>query len=185
MKLIYDYEQRRIREFAGEMAETQEPGSNLKQSLFMFSIYALLIVAAACYLPEIGEKIAKLTGLGDSFIGSSFIAITTSLPEITVSIAAARMGAFDMAVANLLGSNLFNVAILGVIDFCYRKGPLLSSVSSTNVITALMAILSTAIVVIGLSYRSSKKFLFLAGDAIAILLVYALSNYLLVATAQN
>ena len=118
-------------------------------------------------------------GLGESFIGSSFIAITTSLPEITVSIAAARLGAFDMAVGNLLGSNLFNVAILAVVDGFYPKAPLLHSVSSMNSVTALFAIIALAVVVIGLTYRSEKKFWFLAGDAIAISLVYCASCGLL------
>ncbi len=179
MKLIYSYEKTRVKEFAGELAEAEQPGATLRKSILFFTLYSLMIVVAACYLPEIGEKIAKTTGWGESFIGSSFIAITTSLPEITVSVAAARIGAFDMAVANLLGSNLFNVAILAIIDFCYLKAPLLRSVSEINVLTALTAVISMAIVVIGLTYRSEKKLLFLAGDALAILIVYIMANYLL------
>lgn len=179
MKLIYSYEKTRVKEFAGELAEAEQPGATLRKSILFFALYSLMIVVAACYLPEIGEKIAKTTGWGESFIGSSFIAITTSLPEITVSVAAARIGAFDMAVANLLGSNLFNVAILAIIDFCYLKAPLLRSVSEINVLTALTAVISMAIVVIGLTYRSEKKLLFLAGDALAILIVYIMANYLL------
>ncbi len=179
MKLIYSYEKARVKEFAGELAEAEQPGATLRKSILFFSLYSLMIVVAACYLPEIGEKIAKATGWGESFIGSSFIAITTSLPEITVSVAAARLGAFDMAVANLLGSNLFNVVILSVIDFFYVKAPLLRSVSEINVLTAMTAIISMAIVIIGLTYRSEKKLLFIAGDALAILFVYILANFLL------
>ncbi|MDZ4836457.1 MAG: sodium:calcium antiporter [Candidatus Melainabacteria bacterium] len=180
MRLIYDYEKGRLSEFVGEVVEaTANSQKSLKFISLMFFLNSLLIVVAACYLPGIGEEIARQTGMGESFIGSSFIAITTSLPEITVSVAAARMGAFDMAVGNLLGSNLFNVAILSITDFCYLKGPLLRSVSMTNAATALCAIMALAIVVIGLTYRSEKKFWFLAGDAIAICLVYIASCALL------
>ena len=179
MKLIYSYEQTRVKEFAGELAEATEPGATLGKSILFFTFYSILIVIAACFLPELGERIAKATGWGESFIGSSFIAITTSLPEVTVSLAAARLGAFDMAVANVLGSNLFNVVILAVIDLFYLKAPLLRSVSEINVLTALTAVISMAIVVISLTYRAEKRLLFLAGDAIAILLVYALANWLL------
>ncbi len=176
MRLIYDYEKVRLPEFVEELAEsTSTSNKSLKKLCMMFIFNSILIVGAACYLPGIGEEIAKQTGLGQSFIGSSFIAITTSLPEITVSFAAARMGAFDMAVGNLLGSNLFNVAILSVTDLCYSKGPLLRSVSATNSATALCAIIALAIVVIGLTYRSEKKFLFLAGDGLAICVIYILS----------
>jgi cation:H+ antiporter len=180
MKLIYEHEKVRLPEFIEEVAESSDVGKqSLKMISFMFAVNSLLIVAAACYLPGIGEEIAKQTGLGESFIGSSFIAITTSLPEITVSFAAARMGAFDMAVGNLLGSNLFNVAILSVTDLCYSKGPLLRSVSATNSATALCAIIALAIVVIGLTYRSEKKFLYMAGDGLGICIIYILSCLIL------
>ncbi len=180
MKLIYSYEKQRIQEFVGEVAEAVdlEKGS-LRRSIVMFVLNALVIVVAACYLPMLGEEIAKSTGWGESFIGSSFIAITTSLPEIAVSVAAARMGSFDMAVANLLGSNLFNVMILAVTDLCYTKGPLLRAVSQINALTALTAIIAMGIVVIGLTYRSEKKLLFVAGDAIAIFLVVVMANVML------
>lgn len=180
MKLIYSHEKQRVQEFTGEIAEAVHIQTlSLSRAIILFVANSILIVAAACYLPGLGEQIGKMTGWGESFIGSSFIAITTSLPEISVSVTAARMGAFDMAVANLLGSNLFNVVILAVIDFFYLKGPLLRSVSQGNVLMALTAMMTMAIVVIGLTYRSEKKILFLAGDAIAILLVYLMANVLL------
>lgn len=182
MKLIYSFEKQRVEEFVGDVADaTNVESKSLLRSSLIFLVNSVLIVIAACYLPGLGEQIGKATGWGESFIGSSFIAITTSLPEITVSVAAARMGAFDMAVANLLGSNLFNVVILAVIDFSYLSGPLLRSVSQINTLTALTSMIATGIVVIGLTYRSEKKFFFLAGDAIAILLVYIMANVLLFA----
>ncbi len=182
MKLIYSYESQRVQEFVGEVAESAKlENGSLARSIIMFVLNSLLIVAAACYLPALGEQIAKMTGWGESFVGSSFIAITTSLPEIAVSVAAARIGCFDMAVANLLGSNLFNVVILAVIDFCYLKGPLLRSVSQINTLTALTAMIAMGITVIGLTYRSEKKFLFLAGDAVAIFFVCLMANILLFA----
>lgn len=180
MRLIYSYEKQRIREFVEEVAASVEPNEkSLSKPIIFFVLNSLLIVAAACYLPELGEQISKMTGWGESFIGSSFIAITTSLPEIAVSVAAARMGAFDMAVANLLGSNLFNVFILAFIDLCYLRGPLLRSVAQINNLTALTAMIAMGIVVIGLTYRSEKKLLFLAGDAVAIFVVCVFANVLL------
>lgn len=180
MRLIYDYEKARLSEVAGELAETAEAGAlTLQKAIILFALNSLVIVVAACFLPGLGEEIAKQTGWGASFIGSSFIAITTSLPEITVSVAAARMGAFDMAVANLLGSNLFNVAILAVTDLFYIKAPLLRTVSQVNSSTAICAMIALSIVVIGLTYKSQKKFLFLAGDALAICFVFLIANTIL------
>ncbi|MBA3994600.1 MAG: sodium:proton exchanger [Cyanobacteria bacterium DS2.3.42] len=177
MRLIYQYEKGR------NGGETTDSVSGEKQSLqkaiLLFVLNSVVIVIAACFLPGLGEQIGKQTGWGESFIGSSLIAITTSLPEITVSFTAARMGSFDMAVANLLGSNLFNIAILAVTDLCYLKGPLLQAVDPVNSATAICAMMALAVVVIGLTFRSEKKFLFLAGDAIAICLVYVIANLIL------
>ncbi|MCC7527804.1 MAG: sodium:calcium antiporter [Candidatus Melainabacteria bacterium] len=180
MRLIYDYEKVRLNEVAGELGEASQHGKlSLRKCGLLFLLNSIVIVVAACFLPGLGESIAKQTGWGESFIGSSFIAITTSLPEITVSFTAARLGSFDMAVANLLGSNLFNVAILAVTDFCYVKAPLLRSVSDVNASTAICAMIALAVVVVGLTFRSEKKFWFLAGDAIAICVVYVIANTIL------
>lgn len=182
MRLIYSFEQNKARELTGEEANqghVEAAKQPLIRLVLAFILHALLIVAAACYLPSIGEQIVKSTGWGETFIGASFIAITTSLPEITVSVAAARLMAFDMAVANLLGSNLFNILIVGILDVLYVKAPILGSVSSTNALMALTAIVSTSIAVLGLTFRSERKFFLLAGDALAILIVSILSNILL------
>ncbi len=181
MKLIYAYDKARIKEFVQEVAQDAENKHALKNSLCWFLLYSAIIVAAACYLPELGERIAKLTGWGESFIGNSFIAISTSLPEIAVSVAAARMGAFDMAVANLFGSNIFNIAVIAVTDLFYKKGALLRTVSDINTISGISAMICMGIVVIGLTYRSEKKWFYLAGDAVAIALVYIFANVLLFA----
>jgi len=180
MKLIYSYEKHRLKEFAGTVGTT--PGEStppLRKSVILFVVNSVVIVAAACLLPGLGEEIAKVTGWGQSFIGGSFIAISTSLPELSVSYTCARRGSFDMAVANLLGSNLFNIAILAILDFCYVKQPLLRAVSPVNTIAALAAMITMSITVVGLTYRSEKKYWFLGGDAIAILLVVILANVLL------
>jgi cation:H+ antiporter len=180
MKLIFSYERTKLKTYVAETAAAApESDKSLRAAIAIFTINAVLIVGAATYLPELGEQIGKLTGWGESFIGSSFIAITTSLPELAVSFTAARRGSFDMAVANLLGSNLFNIVILSITDFCYIKAPLLRVVSQANTLAALTAMISMGIVIIALTYRPEKKIWLLSGDAIALILVYLLANILL------
>lgn len=181
MKLIFSYERAKLKDYIQQTAPSPDQTHSLPKAIALFAVNAVLIVVAACYLPDLGEQIGRITGWGESFIGSSFIAITTSLPEVVVSVSAARRGSFDMAVANLLGSNLFNVVILSITDFCYLKEPLLRVVSQANTLIALTAMISMAIVVIGLTYRSEKKLWILAGDAISLILIYLLANVLLFA----
>jgi cation:H+ antiporter len=148
----------------------------------MFGVNAVLIVGAATYLPHVGEQLATMTGLGQTFVGTIFIALSTTLPELVVSITAVRIGALDMAVGNLLGSTLFNVVILSVDDLLYTKGPLLSYVSGDHLISASAAISMAAIVIIGSTYRVSKKLLFFAWDSLAILAVYLFASFVLYLT---
>ena len=84
-----------------------------------------------------------------------------------------------MAVASLLGSNLCYMVILAITDFCYLKEPLLRHVAVTDTLCALSAMISMGIVVIALTYRPKKKYVFIAGDAVALILVYIMANVLL------
>ena len=117
----------------------------------------MVVIIAAIFLPKIGEGIAETTGLGQTFVGNIFIALSTSLPEVVVSISAVKMGAIDLAVGNLFGSNIFNILILAIDDIFFVKGPILSFVNTSHIISALSAILMTAIAIIGLTYRSEKR----------------------------
>ncbi len=98
--------------------------------------------------------------------------MVTALPELVVSVAAVRIDATDLTFGNLLGSNLFNLAILGLDDLLYVKGPILAQASPAHLVTASAAMAMTAIAVIGLTYRVSKKRLWFAWDSWAILAVY-------------
>jgi cation:H+ antiporter len=173
IRLVYSYEKRQIARFIGERAEEfKYEAVTLKSAVVNYTVNALIVTGASVVLPGIGKGIAASTGLGQSFVGNIFIAATTSLPEVVISLAAVRIGAIDLAIGNLLGSNIFNVCILAVDDFLFFDGPLLSSVDRGHVISCLTAIAMTSIVIIGLTYRSEKKFLFLAWDSLAIILMY-------------
>jgi cation:H+ antiporter len=117
--------------------------------------------------------------LGQTFVGNIFIAFSTSLPEVVVSVSAVKMDAVDLAIGNLFGSNIFNIFILALDDLFFIKGPILSFVQTSHTVSALSAITMTAIAIIGLTYRTEKKRLFLAWDSIGIVLVYVVNLMLL------
>ena len=122
----------------------------------------------------IGDELTKLTGLEASFVGTLFLAICTSAPEIVVSIAALRMGALDMAVGNVLGSNMFNMGvIIFVDDLFYTAGPILSYAAMDHISTALFAILMSCVVIIGLIFR--PRFwprIWVGADSVDLILLY-------------
>ena len=179
MRLIFSYEKREIATYMKEVAvELKYREYDAKTAYIHYGVNAVIVIAAAVFLPEIGKGIAEMTGLGQTFVGNIFIALSTSLPEVVVSISAVRMEAIDMAIGNLFGSNIFNIFILALDDVFFVKGPLLSFVSHSNIVSAMSAVAMTAIAIIGLTYRSEKKPLFLAWDSIAIIGVYV-SNVML------
>lgn len=96
-----------------------------------------------------------------------------------VSIAAVKIGSVDLAIGNLFGSNIFNILILAIDDLFFIKGPILSFANQNHIISALSAIAMTTIAVIGLTYRTEKKMLFLAWDSAAIVLIYVINLMLL------
>lgn len=179
VRLLYLYEQKIVEQkIATISAPAAKAVISLKKAVVLYSINAVLVVGAALLLPGIAETIALQTGLGESFVGTLFLAASTSLPEAAVSISAIRMGSYDLAVGNLIGSNLFNILILSIDDLFYKKGHLLKAASDNNIISAMSVIMMTAIAIAGLMYRSNKKPFFMAWDAILIALVY-LANLLL------
>ncbi len=146
--------------------------SELKKVFTAFGINALFIVAAALFLPYFGERIAAQTGLGNSFFGTVFLAASTSLPELVVSFAAIRMGAFDLSIGNLLGSNIFNIFTLALDDIFYTKGSLFANIQKDHLDSVIIVIIMTAVVGLGLMIKPTKKFWRLSFDTLTILFLY-------------
>jgi cation:H+ antiporter len=178
---VFQFEKRKIARFVGDVTEGPKyEDVTAREAVIKYSISAVVIVVAATFLPVFGERIAVQTGLGESFVGTVLIGITTSLPELIVSIAAFRIGAADMAIANLFGSNMFNILVVAVDDIFYTKGPVLLDVSQTHTVTAFMAVIMTAIAIVSLTFRIKKKAIFRIGwDAAALAIAFVVSILLL------
>lgn len=180
MRAVYLYEKRFINSLVATAVETPKyPEKTLHKAIVLYAANAVIVVAVALLLPFIAGRLAVATGLGTTFMGTVFVAMTTSLPEVVVSVSAVRMGAPDLAIGNLFGSNMFNIAILAIDDLFYFKGPLFSNIEAAHASTALMAILMTAVALVGLTYRHDRKaFLRLGWDSISMLVIGGLTVYL-------
>lgn len=147
---------------------------SLRRVSTFFAIAALATIGAGTWLGFIGDELSEVTGLKASFVGTLFLAICTSAPEIVVSISALRLGALDMAVGNVIGSNLFNMGVvIFVVDLFYTTGPILSYAAIDHIGTALFTILMSCVVIIGLIFR--PRFwprIWVGLDAAALILLY-------------
>jgi cation:H+ antiporter len=184
IRTIFTFERARMRQITEQMTgEIRYRETSLRRAGALFAAAAAVLVVAATYLPGIAEQIAISAGLTESFVGSVLVAGSTSLPEVAVSIAAARIGALDLAAGNLFGSNVFNVAVLGIDDALYTRGSMLAVVAPGHLLSTTGAIVMTAIAIIGLTYRAGRKRYTLSWDAIAMLIVYGVVVALLRAGA--
>jgi cation:H+ antiporter len=176
MRVIFSHERnRRAREVQEVAEELRYQDISRRTAAIQYSVAAVLVVAAALWLPQLGAELARETGLGEAFVGSLFIAITTSLPEIVVSLSAVRIGAIDLGVGNVLGSNLFNLLILGLDDVWYRQGPLLADVGPSHSVAVLAIVVMNGLFLAGLTYRVMTKRFAVSWDTAAIAGVYAIA----------
>lgn len=153
IRIVFSYEKKQIAHYQ----KTTLHSLTLQQVIIRYGFNALLVILAAMALPYFGEHIAAATGLGQSFFGTFFLAASTSLPEIVVSIAAIRLGFIDIAIGNIFGSNIFNIGILALDDILYTKGNILLFISPTHIIPVLGTIIITSIGIIGIVFKSDKS----------------------------
>jgi cation:H+ antiporter len=179
IRAVFHYEREELRAHAREES-LRYPDITLRQAATRYAVAALCILAAGVWLPLVGVELARVMGWHNTFVGTLFVAGATSLPELVVTVAALRIGAVDMAIANLLGSNLFNIAILAVDDLFYLPGPLLSHVSPMHATSAVTACVMTGVVIVALLYRpQSRVFRTVGWASVCLVVLYLLNTYVL------
>lgn len=179
---VFRHEQQAMRP---AVEEAEAGGTTLRTALIQGSASAVVVVAAGLWLPVVAEGLAVAHGLSDGLVGTLLVAATTSLPEFTVTLAALRIGALDMAFANLLGSNLFDMVVLAVDDLVHTDGPLLAVVSPVHAATALSAIMMNAVVIVALLRRPRRRILGTVGWTSLTLLAISLLNAWILVSAER
>ncbi|MBK5287096.1 MAG: sodium:calcium antiporter [Acidimicrobiia bacterium] len=155
-----------------EAIQWPDDGGSVRQSVGKFAGATLLILVSAPLVAYAGRGIAVETGLGETFVGIALVAIATSLPELVTSLAAVRIGAQDLAVGNLFGSNALNMALLVFVDAAYTRGPVLAAVDVGQVVGAVGAVLLMALALAAIIQGSETRIGRLEPDALLVLLVY-------------
>ena len=177
MRTVFRYEHDQKKQSAKQSEEVYGHLS-FRRAVVGYSVAAAVVVGVGTWLPFVGQQIAHLMGWETTFVGTLFVAFATSVPEVVVTLAALRIGALDMAIGNVLGSNLFNVAILAVDDIFYLPGPLFDHVSPIHSVSAVSAIMMSGIAIVGLLYRPTTNLFRKVGwISLFLFLVYLLNSY--------
>jgi cation:H+ antiporter len=106
-------------------------------------------------------------------LGITLLAATTSLPEIATSLAAVKMGAHDLAVGSLLGSNAANMAMIVFVDNAYRRGPILAAIDDVHLVAGTGAVLLMALAFASIVSGQTNRVHRLEPDSIVLLIAYA------------
>jgi cation:H+ antiporter len=144
---------------------------------FLLAAAALIVITPV--MVKNANIIAESTGLGTTFIGTTLVALVTSLPELVTTIAAIKIGAADMAIGNLFGSNMFNMFAMGLTDFFYTQGRFLEVIDPSFLLIGIVGLLLTCMGLIGNLIKLEKRIWFVELDALAIILFYFASLWLL------
>lgn len=161
-------------------AENRYDGVSLREAVIRYAMAGTVVVAAGLAMPFAAEELAQAMGWSQSFVGTLLVAVATSLPEAASTIGALRIGAVDLAIGNLFGSNLFNILILAIDDIAYFKGPLLSHVAHTHAVSGVSAMIMTGAAVVGVYYRPETRVFKLAGwISLALVLTYVFNSLVL------
>ncbi|MFT6075848.1 MAG: cation:H+ antiporter [Yoonia sp.] len=133
------------------------------------------ILIFGLFLVLFADRIADQSGLGTGFIGVTLLAAATSLPELSTSIAAVRIGAYTMAISNIFGSNLIMLVLIFPADILFRAGPILQNTSRMVSLTLGFGLTVTAIYLIGLIVRRKPRIGVFGLDSILVLLTFLAS----------
>jgi cation:H+ antiporter len=161
---------------AGQDDDAKQAGSgkaSLRGLILRTVVAAALILAAGYLLSQTGSAAAAKTGLGSAFFGVTFLAVATSLPEISTMAGAVRLRRYEMALGDIFGTNLFNAALVFVIDVLAPGPPVLSRVGAFSAFGALLGLVLTTIFMAGVIERRDRTVFRMGWDSLAALAFYA------------
>ncbi|NVE96018.1 sodium:calcium antiporter [Altererythrobacter lutimaris] len=145
---------------------------------------ASIILVGGVTLANAGETIAEETGLGTGIVGLLIIAVATSLPEASAIIGAMRHKRYELAIGEIFGSNMFNLAIILAIDLVAPGQGVIEQAGGFEIAAAMLALVLTGVFVIGLIERRDRTVLRMGQDSITAILIYFSGVALLVSLAS-
>jgi cation:H+ antiporter len=118
-----------------------------------FAAYAAIVAASGWALAMLAVPLGDKTGLSHGLVGGVFTAVSTSIPELVVAVAAVRMGALNLAVGDIIGGNAFDTLFISASDVAYRAGSIYAAVSREEAFWLANSLVMTGVLLMGLVHR--------------------------------
>ena len=179
MLIIYKQDKNQMDHLPEKSDNDTSKTTTLTKSFLVYLVSATLIIISSIFLSGAGEEIAHIMNWGESFVGTQLLALSTSLPELATSIAAVRLKAPELAITNLLGSNLFNTGIvLFVDDLFYSNGPIWDNLSNAHIFNGAIAIVMTLVIVTVILIKPrNKTFKFISLESVILASCYLIATF--------
>jgi cation:H+ antiporter len=135
-------------------AETAAKAMPIKRAVFWLMTGLVMLIASSRILVWGAVEIAQIFGVSDMIIGLTIVAVGTSLPELASSVIAVRKGEHDIALGNVLGSNLFNT--LAVVGIAGTIHPLAVEPETLSRDMVVMGALTVSLFLIGYGFKGRQ-----------------------------
>ena len=159
-----------------ELRTRQQEQKRFRQStrrlIGMFIVFSIVVLIAGIVVARTGGALADQTGLGQTFVGATLVALATSLPELSAAIRAVQIGAYGMAVSNIFGSNSLLIGLFLLAEIAHRDGLIIEAVDESALFSAGLGIALTTIYIWGLLERRDAVVLRMGIDSALVLTTY-------------
>lgn len=143
------------------------------KSALIFGVAALATLGSGVVLERSGDAIAGHIGLSGVLFGATFLALATSLPEISTGLTSVKQGDYKLAFSDIFGGNAF-LPVLFLVAVLITGKPVLPQAHATDIYLTALAILLTVTYLLGLVFRPKRKVLGMGTDSLVVLVLYLL-----------
>lgn len=153
----------------------EEPDQKVNYVFIKFILTAVVMVFLSIMLTKEADKIAHMyPSFSSSSIGAMLLGITTSLPEVVTTFSLLKLGNFNMAASNMLGSNIFNFLVLAISDIFVKESHIYSYSDSYTMMYVVGGIVTTFLLVISLILKKNNKIVQILLSGLMILIYFSI-----------
>lgn len=153
-------------------AGSQSPVPPAARLWWSFAVLAFVVGSAGWVIARSAVALSEAAGIEESVIGGVLTAVTTSLPELVVAVAAVRRGALSLALGDILGGNAFDVLFLSASDFAYSGGSIYALMTSGDLFWLALSLLMVGTLLLGLLRRERHGVGNIGFESSIVLLLY-------------
>lgn len=141
----------------GEEYDKEHDGEEKNSTLYWkYAVYLIIVGTGGALISYAGGRILQITNLSQVVIGTTLLAIATSLPELVTAVTAVRNGSIGLAIGDIVGGNAFDTIMVAVADLVYMEGSIFKAVTQNVSFLVSLAILLTGVMLAGFLRRDKK-----------------------------